>query len=116
MFNNLVQLYAGKKKKKISGVYYVGFRMEICTYVLHIACTSSPTHSECFSCTHCVYTDCWHASWAVMPLEILDQCFSFFWIWEKVGGKSYDLSEESDKPEIANGANQKSWEGKKKLQ
>lgn len=67
------------KEREISGVYYVGFRMEICAYVFHIAYTASPTRSECIRCPYCARTDCWHDGWAVGPLEILDWCLKLFW-------------------------------------
>jgi len=78
-FNNSIRLYAGKKEREVSGVYYVGFRMEICAYVFHIAYAASPTRSERIRCPYCALTDCWHAGWAVGPLEVLDRCLKLFW-------------------------------------
>lgn len=68
-----------EKNEKFLGVYYVGFRMEICAYVFHIAYAASPTLCECIRCPYFMRTDCWHAGWAVGPLEILDQCLKLFW-------------------------------------
>lgn len=67
-----------KKEREISGVYYVGFSMEICAYVFHIAYAASPARSKCIRCPYRACTDCWHAGWAVGPLEILDQCLKLF--------------------------------------
>lgn len=53
-------------------VCYVGFRMEVCGYVFHIAYAVSPTHAECIRCPYCARTDCWLAGQAVGPLDILD--------------------------------------------
>lgn len=77
------------KEREISGVYYVGFRMEICAYVFHIAYTASPTRSECIRCPYCARTDCWHDGWAcgasgnlgLMPKALLVSCSG------RVGGK-----------------------------
>lgn len=88
-FNNSIWPHAGKKEREIPGVYYVGFRMEICAYVFHIAYAVSPTHSEYIRCPYCACTDCWHAGQAVGPLEILDWCLKLFWshVLGELGGK-----------------------------
>lgn len=85
--------------------------MEVCAYVFHIAYAASPTCSKCIRCPYRACTDCWHAGWAVGPLEILGQCLKLFCtlVVGELGGERKKTSPiwKTCKPQITNRANQK---------
>lgn len=77
-FNNSIWPHAGRKEREISGVHYVGFRMEICASVFHIAYAHTFRVHQMSLCVHRLLA-CWPGSGAsgnlgLMPEALLVSC------------------------------------------